>query len=103
MLHAITSVNEVKQDITIPTSRTLSKKKEKEVVDEINVHAKAQELAKKILDYKKQRRSLDRSVRKIEKELEVIFDQAGSDTLEIEMGLLTRRKKGDGYEWLIEI
>lgn len=31
------------------------------------------------------------------------FDNAGIDCLEIGMGMLVRRKKGEQYEWLIEL
>lgn len=87
----------------MPTSRTLSKENEKKVIDEINVHKKAQELATKILGLKKQRRGIDSAVLKVEKELEKIYDNAGVDCLEVEMGMLVRRKTEQGYEWIIEI
>lgn len=32
--------------------------------------------------------------------LERIYDNAGIDCLEVEMGLLARRKTENGYEWL---
>ena len=51
----------------------------------------------------KQKRRIDASVLKIEKELEKLFDLVGADCLEIEPGMLVRRKKDVGYEWLIEI
>ena len=62
-----------------------------------------QALARQIQDIKKQRRGLDRAIRKAEQELKVIFDQAGIDELEIEIGLLTRRRTENGYEWVVEI
>lgn len=104
VLHAISLSSDLQADITLPTSRTLSKEKEKNVMDELNIHAKSEKLAKRILDLKKQQRSLDKSIRKTEKELERIYDNANIDCLETEMGMLVRRKKDDGaYEWLIEI
>jgi hypothetical protein len=60
-------------------------------------------LASRILELKKQRRGIDSSVRKIEKELERLFDEEKIESLELEIGLLVRRKKEAGYEWLIEI
>lgn len=45
---------------------------------------------------------LSRSLSK-ENELENIFDQMQVDCMEIEMGLLVRRKTGSGYEWIIEL
>ncbi len=103
VLHAIKSSGDVAQDVTIPTSRTLSKEKEKKVVEEINIHKKVQELAGRIIEMKKQRRGIDKAIQKIENELEKIYDQAGIDCLEVDMGLLVRRRKGEVYEWLIEI
>jgi uncharacterized coiled-coil DUF342 family protein len=93
----------VQEDITIPTSRSLSTEKEKTVIDELNVHKKAQELAGRILELRKQQRAIDKNVAKVERELEKIYDSVGTDVLEIEMGMLVRRKKADGYEWVIEI
>ena len=52
---------------------------------------------------KKQKRGVEKAISKVEGELEQIYDQAGVDCLEVDMGLLVRRKKGQGYEWLIEI
>ena len=89
--------------MTIPTSRTLSKEKEQKVVEEINIHKKVQELAAKIIEMKKQRRGIEKAIQKTENELERIYDQAGIDCLEVDMGLLVRRRKEQGYEWLIEI
>ena len=45
----------------------------------------------------------EKNIKKLEKELEEIFDNANVDELEIDMGLLVRRKKENGYEWLIEV
>lgn len=105
VLHAIRSAEVSEEsDITMPTSRTLTKEKEKTVYEEINVHKKAQELAERILDMKRQKRKLDKSIQNIEWELEKVFDSAQVQCMEIEIGLLVRRKlEGGGYEWLIEI
>ena len=103
VLHAISTVDYKKGDVTLPASRYVSKTKEKEITDEINIHAKALELAKKMQEMKRQRRGLETSIRKLEDELNQIFDQSKVDSLEIEIGLLTRRKTETGYEWVIEI
>lgn len=103
VLHAISLSNDLQEDVTLPTSRSMPKEKEKKVLDEINIHSRAQELAVRILELKKQKRGLDKAVHKLENGLEEIFDNAKIDCLEIEMGMLVRRKKEDGYEWLIEI
>lgn len=103
VLHAIATSTDVDESITIPTSRSLTQEKEKKVLEELNIHTKAEELANKILGLKKQSRKLDASIRKIESELSKLFDSEGIDCLEIEMGLLVRRRNGNGYEWIIEI
>ena len=71
--------------------------------EELNIHKQTEKLAQKIIELKKQKRGLDRSIRKTEEELQKIFDNAGIDCLEIAMGLLVRRKTGEEYEWLIEL
>lgn len=103
VLHALESGDDLEEDITIPTSRTMSREKQKQVVEEMNVHKKVQELAGRVVEMKKQKRGIDKSIRKVELEMERIFDQAGCDCMEVDMGLLVRRKTADGYEWLIEI
>lgn len=103
VLHALSLANHVNADVTLPTSRTMTKENEKKILDEINVHKKAQELAGRILEMKKQKRGIDAAILKAEKELEKIYDHVGVDCLEVEMGMLVRRKTAEGYEWLIEI
>ena len=103
VLHALALSGDVQESITIPTSRTLTAEKEKRVIDELNVYKKAQELATRILELRKQQRSIDKNVRKVERELERIYDSIGADALEIEMGLLVRKKIEGGYDWVIEI
>lgn len=104
VLHALKSVDTESGQITIPSSRTLSKEKEQTVYQEVNVYRKVQELAEKILEMKRQRRGIDKKIAKAERELESVFDGIHADCLEIEMGLLCRRRKENGsYEWVIEI
>ena len=103
VLHAISLSSDIQTDVTLPVSRTMTKEKEKQVIDEINIYRRAQELAGKIVEMKKQRRGIDTAIQKVEKELEKIYDNAGVDCLEVDMGMLVRRKKENGYEWLIEI
>lgn len=103
VLHAIALSTEDSKEITLPTSRTVTKEKAQEMLSEMNVHQKAQQLASKILELKKQKRSIDVSIKKVEKELEKIYDNVNTDCLELEIGLLVRRKTEDGYEWVIEI
>ena len=73
------------------------------IIKDLNIHKKAQELAVKILELKKQSRKLNSNISKLEAELGSIYDSEGVDCLEIDMGLLVRRKKENGWEWIIEI
>lgn len=102
VLHAIKS-GDGGQGITLPTSRSLSKEKAAAVSDELNIKKQVQTTAGKILEYKKQKRAIDKNIAKLEGELCKIFDEAGLNSMEIDCGLLVRRKKGDGYEWVVEI
>ncbi len=103
VLHAITSSKDESEQVTLPVSETLTKEKSAQMSEELNIHKKGQSLAVKIVELKKQKRGLDNSIRKVEKELERLFDEAKVDELELEMGLLVRRKREHGYEWVIEI
>lgn len=103
VLHAVKDNEEIQQDITLPLSRDISHAKEKQIYEEINIHRKAQELAGKLLEFKKQQRGIDKNVRKLEDELTEIFNNASVDCMEIDMGLLSRRRKGERYEWVIEL
>lgn len=98
VLHAIALANNVNTEATLPTSRIMTKENEKKVLEEINIHKKAQELANRILEMKKQRRGIDAAILKVEKELEKIYDNANVDCLEVEMGMLVRRRTDQGYE-----
>lgn len=103
VLHAIALAGNVNTEVTLPTSRTMTKEGERKVLDEMNIHKKAQELASRILEMKKQKRGIDAAISKVEKELEKLYDNAKVDCLEVEMGMLVRRKTEQGDEWLIEI
>lgn len=103
VLHAIKNSGEDQSEITVPMSRTVTRAKEEKVYEEINIHKQTEKLAQRIVDLKKQKRGLDKSIYKMETELQKIFDNAGIDCLEIEMGMLVRRKTEAGYEWLIEL
>lgn len=103
VLHAIALSKDVETGITIPTSRTFSREAEQKVLNELNIHKKAQELAEKILEMRKQKRNLDLSIEKLERELDKLYDAADTDCIEIEMGMLVRKKSGKNVEWVIEI
>lgn len=103
VLHAIILSDDVNSDVTIPTSKTYTKEKEKTVIAELNIHENSQTIAKDIIELKKKRRNLDREIRAKEKKLSDIFDDKKIDELELDIGVLVRRKTESGYEWMIEI
>ena len=103
VLHAISLSPDARVQVTLPTSRTLTKEKETRVKEEMNIHTKAQELAGKIFECKKQKRAIDNDIHKLERELGTLFDSHGIEFLELPMGILTRRKSEKGVEWVIEI
>ena len=100
VLHANQPSGNVSDDVTIPTSHSVSKEKEKDVVEELNIHIKVQELASRMIDMKKQKRRIDKFIQKTESKLVEIYAQAGIDCLEAEMGLLSRRKKDRNSQFI---
>lgn len=105
VLHAVSrSLNsEDTSAVTLPLSKALTKEREEKALSELNLNAKVQEVAKQLQELKKHRRKLDQSIRKTETELEKIFDAEQIEALELEIGLLVRRKNESGYEWVIEL
>ncbi len=103
VIHAIKDSEDMEDKITIPTSRTLSAEKTEKVREELNIPQKIQSIASRILEFKKQKRGIDKNITKLENELEKIFDEMGTDEVEVQFGLLKRRKTESGYEWLVEI
>lgn len=102
VLHAIKSGEET-GGVTLPTSRTLTKEKESKVAEELNINKRVQDITGKILELKKQKRGIDKNIARLEHELETIFNEAGIDCLEVEFGMLVRRRTAQGYEWVVEI
>ncbi len=76
---------------------------ERRVFEELNIGKRVQGITAKILEMKKQKRGIDKNIGKLEQELERIFDENGIDCIEVEFGMLVRRKKQQGYEWVVEI
>lgn len=103
VLHALAQSREDAADVTIPTSRTLSEEKKQELTEELSIHKRAAVLVGKIVELKKQARRLDQNVRKLERELETLFDAEKIESLELDIGILVRVKRDGGYEWRIEI
>lgn len=102
VIHAIRDNNSDSHDITIPTSRTISKEKQNHVYDELNIHVRVQELASKIVELKKQQRGIEKSVKKVEQDLAIIYDNARVDCMEIDMGMLVRKRTDSGWSWTID-
>ncbi len=46
---------------------------------------------------------MDKSIARVEKELSDLLDTQNVDCIEVEMGLLVRRKEQEKYTWHIEI
>ena len=103
MLHALRDNGDKNHDITIPISKTLSKAKEEKVYEELDVHNKVQDCANRLVELKKQKRGVDKSIDRVEKELSDLFDVQNVDCVEVEMGILVRRKEHGKYIWHIEI
>ena len=76
---------------------------ERRVFEELNIGKCVQGITAKILEMKKLKRGIDKNIGKLEQELERIFDENGIDCIEVEFGMLVRRKKQQGYEWVVEI
>lgn len=102
VLHALKNAEESSQ-ITMPVSRTIPVAQQQILKEEINVGTAVQSIVEKLIELRKQKRSLDKAVEKCERELSRIFDDNHTDGMEIKAGLLVRRKKGDRTEWVIEL
>lgn len=102
VLHALKN-SEDNNQITMPVSKTIPVDKQKVIKNEINAGSRAQELAEKMMEVRKQKRNLDKVIEKYERELSAIFDDCQTDSMEIKMGLLVRNKKEDKTEWVIQI
>lgn len=102
VLHAL-KLAEDDNEITIPVSRTLTESKAELMKNEINVSNRVQTIAERMLELRRQMRGLDKNIRKCEKELEEIYDDINTNSVEIKMGLLVRRKHDGRYEWIIEL
>lgn len=102
VLHALKNADENSQ-ITMPVSRTIPAAQQQALKEEINAGIAVQSIAEKLIELRRQKRSLDKAIEKSERELARIFDDNGTDAMEIKAGLLVRRKKGDRTEWVIEL
>ncbi|MEE0348642.1 MAG: CRISPR-associated primase-polymerase type A1 [Lachnospiraceae bacterium] len=103
VLHVVTEIGEVNTGVTMPTAKKISKEKEKDIYEEINIHAKVGELVKKLMELKKQNRGVEKAIKKQEEELEKIFNQTKVECMELEVGLLKRVQTPQGSDWVIEL
>lgn len=58
---------------------------------------------RKYIEIKKQLAGIERSLSRIEDEMSQCFDQAGTDSLPTQYGLLVRKKTKDGFEWIVKL
>ena len=103
VLHALVQTQEDTTNVTIPTSRNLTEERKQELSEELSILKRVGTIVGKIVDLKKHGRRLEQNVRKLERELEGIFDSEKIESLELDIGLLVRVKSQAGYEWRIEI
>lgn len=64
VLHALKESEQEQEDITLPTSKTLTKENQKKVYEEINIHKRTEELASKLVELKKQKRGIEKNIKK---------------------------------------
>ena len=91
------------EGITIPASRKISQQEEKRLPQVLNVHKQAEELTHKMMELRKQERGIRRAIEKQEKELGDILDDIGEDCIELEIGILRRKKGETGWEWCVAL
>lgn len=103
VIHALKGNEEKTTDITIPASRRTTEAAKEKAYDELNIHSLVETLTERLVELNKQKRGIDKSLRKVEKDLSTAFDNAGVDCMEVEMGMLVRRRKEGEYEWAIEM
>ncbi|TYQ15710.1 UNVERIFIED_CONTAM: hypothetical protein Cloal_2193 [Acetivibrio alkalicellulosi] len=101
VLHAMSSLENEK--VTLPVSSNTSYEKINEIKEEININKSALMLANKLLELKKQFRSLDKDIKHYENKLSLLFDSINVDRLDIEMGVLVRKNQEGKCIWSIEI
>ncbi|MCI8582950.1 MAG: hypothetical protein HFH13_07450 [Dorea sp.] len=102
VLHALKKAGETEQ-ITIPMSRTITAQKQERIKEEISLPLKLQNIIEKIMELRKQNRAIEKNIQKLEIELEEVFDENQTDSIEIKQGVLTRRKSQGKVEWIIEL
>jgi len=103
VLHVIKDANNVPDGITIPASRKISQREEKQLPKTLNVHKQAEEMVHKMMELRKQERGIRHAIEKQEKGLNQILDDIGADYIELDMGILKRSRSPEGWEWNVEL
>lgn len=103
VLHVIKDANNVPDGVTIPASRKISQREEKQLPKTLNVHKQAEEMVHKMMELRKQERGILHAIEKQEKGLNQILDDIGADCIELEMGILKRSRSTKGWEWSVEL
>lgn len=103
VLHAVKELGVGDTQITIPTTKKVTKEKEQKIYQELNIHKRTEELVEKLIELKKQSRGVEKAIKKQEEELGNIFDQLKVESFELEIGFLMRKKTEKGIEWVIEL
>lgn len=102
VLHVIREENKV-ADVTVPSLRKTTEDVEEKALKEINIPMRVAGLTEKLQELKKQKRGIEKSINKIDKELQIIFDSEGVDCMEIDIGILCRNKTDQGTDWYVEL
>lgn len=103
VLHVIRDASHIPEGVTVPASRNISPSEEKKIPKELNIHKRAEEITHKMMELRKQERGIKRAIEKQEMELNKILDETGSDSIELEIGMLKRNKVNGRYEWSVEL
>ena len=101
--HALKNAKDIPKDINLPTSQSKTKSDDNKICKQVNIHKQASEIAAKLVELRRQERGVKKAIDKQQESLNELFDTAGEDCLEIDIGLLIRRKVEEGYEYSIEI
>lgn len=72
-------------------------------VKALEMAADLEELVKNFIGLKKERRKVEENLQEVESKLESLFQSRGVNSLQINIGNLTRIKKGEKTFWIIEL
>lgn len=103
VLHALKNAKDIPKDMNLPTSQSKKKSDDNKICKQVNIHKQASEMATKLVELRRQERGVRKAIDKQQESLNQLFDMAGVDCLEIDIGLLVRRKVNEGYEYSIEL